>query len=279
MSCTCLCVERVDVDAAHVAVHADHRRQAGRQVQVGGLVLDRKREQLGDVHGSSGVAPARGGMVAAPDGAAVTQMIADKLARVNERIASACAGAGRPVQSVTLLAVSKTSPAALPCARRIAAGQRDFGENYVQEALDKIDALADLRGAARVAPDRPAAEQQDARVVAEHFDWVHSVDRAEDRRAPDRRSGRADLRAAAGLPAGQHQRRGEQERRGAGARRWRSRARSAALPRLQLRGLMAIPEPAGDFDGAARAASRAAPSCSRRCAATGLGARHACRWA
>jgi hypothetical protein len=50
-----LVVQRVDVDAPHVAVHADHRRQAGRQVQVGSLVLDRKGQQLGDVHGPWGV--------------------------------------------------------------------------------------------------------------------------------------------------------------------------------------------------------------------------------
>ena len=89
-------------------------------------------------------------------------MIADKLAQVHSRIASACAAAGRPVQSVTLLAVSKTFGVDA-VAEAHAAGQRRFGENYVQEALEKIAALDDLRAAPRVAPDRPAAEQQDAR--------------------------------------------------------------------------------------------------------------------
>ena len=89
-------------------------------------------------------------------------MIADKLAQVHARIASACAAAGRPVQSVTLLAVSKTFGVDA-IAEAHAAGQRRFGENYVQEALEKIAALAGLRAAPRVAPDRAAAEQQDAR--------------------------------------------------------------------------------------------------------------------
>ena len=70
-------------------------------------------------------------------------MIADKLAKVHARIASACEAAGRPVESVTLLAVSKTSMPTRSAAAH-AAGQRLFGENYVQEALAKIAALADL---------------------------------------------------------------------------------------------------------------------------------------
>jgi hypothetical protein len=49
-----LVVQRLDVDAAHVAVHADHRRQPCRQMQVGGLVLDREGQQLGDVHARRG---------------------------------------------------------------------------------------------------------------------------------------------------------------------------------------------------------------------------------
>ena len=66
-------------------------------------------------------------------------MIADKLARVHERIASACASAGRPVESVTLLVVSKTfGPDAVRAAH--SEGEGRFGENYVQEGLEKIAA-------------------------------------------------------------------------------------------------------------------------------------------
>src|SRR5678816_4262650 len=101
-------------------------------------------------------------------------MIADKIAQVNARIASACAAARRPVQSVTLLAVSKTFAAADVAAAH-AAGQHRFGENYVQEAVAKIAALGEL------AP-RPEwhligpLQSNKTRVVAEAFDWVHSID-------------------------------------------------------------------------------------------------------
>src|SRR5205085_10947262 len=102
-------------------------------------------------------------------------MIADKIAQVNARIASACAAAGRPVQSVTLLAVSKTF-AADDVAAAHAAGQRRFGENYVQEALAKIAALRDLEPRPEWHLIGPLQSNK-TRVVAESFDWVHSVDR------------------------------------------------------------------------------------------------------
>ena len=102
-------------------------------------------------------------------------MIADKLAQVHSRIASACAAAGRPVQSVTLLAVSKTFGVDR-VAEAHAAGQRRFGENYVQEAILKVAALEGL-------VPRPEwhligpIQSNKTRVVAATFDWVHSVDR------------------------------------------------------------------------------------------------------
>ena len=86
--------------------------------------------------------------------------IGSNLQEVKRRIAAAAAAAGRDAQSVTLLAVSKTFGADAVRAAQ-AAGQQAFGENYVQEALDKIAQLADLRTQLAVAPHRPAAEQQD----------------------------------------------------------------------------------------------------------------------
>ena len=71
--------------------------------------------------------------------------VAERLAAVRERISTACARAGRPVESVTLVAVSKLKPAAL-IREAYAAGQRDFGENYAQELRDKAVELADLDG-------------------------------------------------------------------------------------------------------------------------------------
>ena len=94
---------------------------------------------------------------------------------VLNRITDACHRAGRPVDSVTLLAVSKTFPAS---AVRDAfdAGCRQFGENYVQEALDKIAALPDLRSQITWHLIGPLQSNK-TRPVAEAFDWVHSVDR------------------------------------------------------------------------------------------------------
>ncbi len=167
-------------------------------------------------------------------------MMADKLQEVHRRIAGACAAAGRPVESVTLLAVSKTfGPGAVREA--FDAGERRFGENYVQEGVDKIAALADLRGRIEWHLIGPLQSNK-TRVVAEQFDWVHSVDRLKiAQRLSEQRpahllplqvclqvniSGEA---SKGGLPAGQVPA-------VAGA--------VAALPRLVLRGLMAIPEPA-----------------------------------
>jgi hypothetical protein len=171
-----LVLERVDIDAADVAVNADHRRQARREVQVGGLVLDRERQQLGNVHESSGSAPRARRQASRrrrpSDGSA---MIADKLARVHERIASACASAGRPVQSVTLLVVSKTfGPDAVRA--RIRRAKARFGENYVQEGLEKILSLSALRERLEWHLIGPLQSNK-TRVVAEQFDWVHTVDR------------------------------------------------------------------------------------------------------
>ena len=101
--------------------------------------------------------------------------IAENLQHVERRIGDACATAGRPVQSVTLLAVSKTFPAEA-VRQAHACGQRAFGENYVQEGLEKIAALADLRPGLEWHLIGPLQSNK-TRAVAEAFDWVHSVDR------------------------------------------------------------------------------------------------------
>ena len=103
-------------------------------------------------------------------------MIADKLQQVRARIAQACASASRPVQSVTLLVVTKTyGPEAVREA--FAAGERRFGENYVQEGVDKIVALADLRGSIEWHLIGPLQSNKAKDAVA-LFDAIHSVDRA-----------------------------------------------------------------------------------------------------
>ena len=171
-------------------------------------------------------------------------MIADKLARVHERIASACASAGRPVESVTLLVVSKTfGPDAVRAA--LSEGESRFGENYVQEGLEKMLSLGDLRKRIEWHLIGPLQSNK-TRVVAESFDWVHSVDRV-------KLAERLSAQRPASLPpldvCLQVNISGEASKAGLAPRHVVETALAvAALPRLALRGLMAIPEPAGDFE-------------------------------
>ena len=175
-------------------------------------------------------------------------MMADKLQQVHRRIARACAAAGRPVESVTLLAVSKTfGPAAVREA--FDAGQRRFGENYVQEGVDKIAALADLRAQIEWHLIGPLQSNK-TRIVAEQFDWVHSVDRLKvaQRLSEQRPAHLAPLQVCLQVNIS-----GEASKSGLAAADVPAVARAvAALPRLRLRGLMAIPEPAPDLEAQRR---------------------------
>ena len=175
-------------------------------------------------------------------------MIADKLARVHQRIASACAGAGRPVQSVTLLVVSKTF-AATAVREAFDAGERHFGENHVQEGALKIEALADLRaqlGWHLIGP----LQSNKTRLAAERFDWVHSVDRL---KIAERLSAQRPAQLPPLSVCLQVNISGEATKAGFPPGEVATAARAvAALPRLALRGLMAIPEPAGDFEAQRR---------------------------
>ena len=175
-------------------------------------------------------------------------MIADKLAQVHSRIASACVAAGRPVQSVTLLAVSKTFGVDA-IAEAHAAGQRCFGENYVQEAVEKMAALDGL-------VPRPEwhligpIQSNKTRVVAATFDWVHSVDRLKiaERLSAQRPAGLAPLSVCVQVNVS-----GEASKSGVAPAEVEAVARAvAALPRLRLRGLMAIPEAVAGGDLAAQ---------------------------
>jgi pyridoxal phosphate enzyme (YggS family) len=175
-------------------------------------------------------------------------MIADKLAQVNARIASACAAAGRPVQSVTLLAVSKTFGTAA-IEEAYGAGQRRFGENYVQEALEKIAALSHLVPHPEWHLIGPLQSNK-TRVVAESFDWVHSLDRLKiaERLAAQRPAHLAPLSVCLQVNVS-----GEASKSGLAPADVAGVARAvAALPRLRLRGLMAIPEVTARGDLAAQ---------------------------
>jgi pyridoxal phosphate enzyme (YggS family) len=168
--------------------------------------------------------------------------IGDKLQSVHTRIAAACAAAGRPVTDVTLLAVSKTfGPEAVRAAH--AAGQRAFGENYIQEAVEKIALLADLPLEWHcIGP----IQSNKTRLVAAHFDWAHTVDRLKiaQRLAEQRPEGLPPLSVCIQVNID-----GGGTKSGVAPAEVPALAQAvAALPRLRLRGLMTIPEPATDFD-------------------------------
>jgi hypothetical protein len=169
--------------------------------------------------------------------------IARKLDEVSGRIARACAAAGRPVSSVTLLAVSKTFSADA-VREAMAAGHMRFGENYVQEALDKMAALADARERLEWHLIGPLQSNK-TRVVAERFDWVHSVDRLKvaQRLSDQRPAHLPPLQVCLQINIS-----GEASKSGLAPHEVHTVARAVAqLPRLALRGLMAIPEAAGDL--------------------------------
>ena len=170
--------------------------------------------------------------------------ISGNLQHVRQRIDRACAAAGRDRQAVTLLAVSKTFGAEAVRAAH-AAGQRAFGENYVQEALEKIDALADLRPPVEWHLIGPLQSNK-TRVVAERFDWVHSIDRLRiaERLAAQRPLGLPPLQLCLQVNIS-----GEASKSGLAPGEVAALAAAvAALPpaRVRLRGLMAIPEPDPD---------------------------------
>jgi len=170
--------------------------------------------------------------------------IASNIQQVHQRISRACALSQRPVRSVTLLVVTKTfGPDAVREA--FAAGERRFGENYVQEGIDKIAALAELRSQAEWHLIGPLQSNK-TRVVAEQFDWVHSVDRLKiaQRLSEQRPAQLAPLQVCLQVNIS-----GEASKSGLAPGDVAEVARQVAtLPGVRLRGLMAIPEPAGDFE-------------------------------
>lgn len=168
--------------------------------------------------------------------------IANNLQLVRNRIQAACAQTGRPADSVTLLAVSKTFPA-VTVRDAFHAGQRWFGENYVQEALDKIAELADLRAQITWHLIGPLQSNK-TRMVAEHFDWVQSVDRLKiaQRLSEQRPAHLPPLQVCIQVNTS-----GEESKSGVAPGEALALAQAvAALPRLQLRGVMALPAPSPD---------------------------------
>jgi len=163
--------------------------------------------------------------------------IADNLQAVKARIAGAERAAGRASGAVALLAVSKThAPALVEEAFR--AGQRAFGENYVQEALEKMDALAGLPLEWHLVGP---LQSNKTRLAAERFHWVHTVEREKVARrlSEQRPAGMAPLQVLVQVNVS-----GEASKGGVAPGEAAALARAVAgMKNLRLRGLMAIPEP------------------------------------
>jgi PLP dependent protein len=166
--------------------------------------------------------------------------ISTNLQAVIARIDAAAQRFGRDPATVSLLAVSKTWPAI--CVREAAAaGQRAFGENYVQEGVDKIGELASLNLDWHfIGP----LQSNKTRPVAEHFDWVHSIERLKiaERLSQQRLPHLPPLNVCLQVNVS-----GEASKSGCTLQEAPTLAAAiAALPRLQLRGLMCIPDPLPD---------------------------------
>ena len=163
--------------------------------------------------------------------------IADNIAEVEARIRAAALAVQRDVTSIHLLAVSKTKPAAA-LREAYAAGVRDFGENYLQEARAKQVELADLPLSWHfIGP----IQSNKTREIAEHFSWVHSVDRLKiaQRLSEQRPADLEPLNICIQVNVS-----GEASKSGCTPQDLPALAAAInALPRLKLRGLMAIPEP------------------------------------
>ena len=177
------------------------------------------------------------------------QFSAERLVAVTNRIAAAARLAGRDPASVRLLAVSKQQPASVVRAAA-EAGQADFGENYLQEALAKVDALHDLPLCWHFIGHLQANKTRD---VAAAFQWVHTVDRPRiaERLSAQRPHYATPLDVLLQVKLGNEPTKG-------GILPVNVPALAevvAGLPRLRLRGLMCIPEPATD-EGARRAPFR-----------------------
>ncbi len=175
---------------------------------------------------------------------ASSKVLRDNLRAVQARIAAACAASARSPDSVQLLAVSKTFSA--DDVRQVAAcGQRDFGENYIQEGVEKIIALQDIQPALVWHCIGPIQSNK-TKLVAEHFEWAHTVDRLKiaQRLSDQRPAHLAPLNVCLQVNIDG----GETKSGISPADVLALAADVAKLPRLVLRGLMTIPDPVEGFD-------------------------------
>jgi len=179
----------------------------------------------------------------------MSTQVSDKLQHVRKRIELAAESVGRPADAVKLLAVSKTMPAQA-VREAYAAGQLAFGENYIQEAVDKMAALSDLTLEWHcIGP----IQSNKTQAVASNFDWVHSIDRLKiaERLSAQRPAHLPPLQVCLQVNID-----GGANKSGVAPQDLLALAQAVKkLPHLQLRGLMTIPEPA-ETDAAMRAVHR-----------------------
>ncbi|NIF37473.1 YggS family pyridoxal phosphate-dependent enzyme [Enterobacter sp. Tr-810] len=171
--------------------------------------------------------------------------IAHNLAQVRDKISAAATRCGRAPEEVTLLAVSKTKPASA-IAEAIAAGHRAFGENYVQEGVDKIHYFQELGNSDLQWHFIGPLQSNKSRLVAEHFDWCHTLDRLRiaTRLNEQRPAGLAPLNVLIQINISD-----ENSKSGIALNELDTLAAEvAALPGLTLRGLMAIPAPESSYE-------------------------------
>jgi PLP dependent protein len=167
--------------------------------------------------------------------------VTDNFRKIQDLLAQAAAEAGRDRDSLRLLAVSKSKPAAL-VREAAAAGQREFGENFVQEGIAKIE---DVQRDDLVWHFIGHLQSNKTRAVAENFQWVHTVDRLKiaERLSRQRPRYAPDLNVCIQVNIDD-----ETDKAGLAAHELPSLAAAVAgLPKLRLRGLMCIPEPRDDF--------------------------------
>lgn len=170
--------------------------------------------------------------------------VSANLVQVRKRIQLACQAAGRSPETVQLLAVSKTMPAQA-VREAFAAGQLAFGENYIQEGVDKIASLADLPLEWHcIGP----IQSNKTKLVAENFAWVHSIDRLKiaERLSAQRPPHLPPLQVCLQVNVD-----GGANKSGVAPAELLALAQAVAvLPQLRLRGIMTLPEPTDTPDGA-----------------------------
>ncbi|EOD1042356.1 TPA: YggS family pyridoxal phosphate-dependent enzyme [Citrobacter farmeri] len=170
--------------------------------------------------------------------------IAHNLAQVRDKISAAASRCGRASEEVTLLAVSKTKPASA-IEEAIAAGQQAFGENYVQEGVEKIRHFREKGIAGLQWHFIGPLQSNKSRLVAEHFDWCHTLDRLRiaTRLNEQRPTELAPLNVLIQINISD-----ENSKSGIPLEELDALAAEVSeLPNLRLRGLMAIPAPESDY--------------------------------